>query len=95
MRGARLSVARLCAVQHRYEEAASWLNKAREALDEQGARPLRAIADLMRGSCIAAAMEQVTSPRANLFLDAALKQFCTLERGWLGQAELALSRGSN
>lgn len=42
---ARLSVAHLCAVQGRIDEASDWFAKARVVLEEQGARPLRAICD--------------------------------------------------
>src|SRR5262249_11968927 len=38
---ARLSLAHLCALQRRYEEAVEWFAAARTVLDEQGARPLR------------------------------------------------------
>src|SRR5262249_7790541 len=41
----RLAMARLCALQHRYDEAVDWFAKARAVLDDQGARPLRAIVD--------------------------------------------------
>ena len=41
----RLSLARLCAVDGRVEEAAQWFGQARSALEEQGARPLRATTD--------------------------------------------------
>jgi len=40
---ARLSLARICALQGRHDEAVEWFAKAREVLEEQGARPLRAI----------------------------------------------------
>ena len=46
MQDRRLSLARLCALRGRYDEAADWFAKARAVLEEQGARPLRAIADL-------------------------------------------------
>jgi DNA-binding SARP family transcriptional activator/tetratricopeptide (TPR) repeat protein len=42
---ARLALARLCALTGRVEGAREWFDKARRVLDEQGARPLRAIAD--------------------------------------------------
>jgi len=42
---ARLSLARLCALAGRDEEAAHWFAEARKVLDEQGARPLRALCD--------------------------------------------------
>src|SRR5207249_6897515 len=41
----RLSLARLDGLQGRYDEAADWFARARAVLEEQGARPLRAIAD--------------------------------------------------
>lgn len=44
---ARLSLARLCAVAGRPEEAREWFVRERAVLDEQGARPLRAITDLV------------------------------------------------
>src|SRR5262245_64317678 len=43
MMDGRLALARLCALQQRYDEAVEWFGKARAVLDEQGARPLRAI----------------------------------------------------
>jgi hypothetical protein len=42
---ARLSLARLCALTGRVDQAREWFEKARHVLDEQGARPLRAITD--------------------------------------------------
>jgi len=42
---ARLSLARLCALTGRFDEAREWFEKARRVLDEQGARPLRAVVD--------------------------------------------------
>ena len=45
MRDGRLSLARLCALQGRYEEASQWFASAREVFQEQGGRPLLAIAD--------------------------------------------------
>ena len=41
----RLAMARLCALQGRLDEARQWFAKARTVLEEQGARPLRAICD--------------------------------------------------
>src|SRR5262249_48252352 len=43
---ARLSLARLCALTGRTDEAREWFAAARRVLDEQGALPLRAIVDL-------------------------------------------------
>ncbi|HME70547.1 MAG TPA: hypothetical protein VKM54_11860 [Myxococcota bacterium] len=42
---ARLALARLCALTGRVEEAREWFDKARRVVEEQGARPLRAITD--------------------------------------------------
>jgi tetratricopeptide (TPR) repeat protein len=42
---ARLALARLCALTGRFDEARKWFEKARRVLEEQGARPLRAITD--------------------------------------------------
>jgi tetratricopeptide (TPR) repeat protein len=41
----RLATARLCALGERFDEAGDWFAAARRVFDEQGARPLRAIAD--------------------------------------------------
>ena len=41
----RLALARLSALQQPHAEAVEWFEKARTVLDEQGARPLRAIVD--------------------------------------------------
>ena len=45
MADARVSLARLCGLDGRYEEAKHWFAQARVTLDAQGARPLRAIVD--------------------------------------------------
>jgi hypothetical protein len=42
---ARLSLARVCALTGRWDEAAAWFAEARAVLDAQGARPLRALCD--------------------------------------------------
>jgi len=49
LRDARLSMARLSALQGRYEEVAQWFAKARAVLTEEGFRPLLAIADYDEG----------------------------------------------
>jgi heme-degrading monooxygenase HmoA len=45
MTDARLALARLCALDARHEEAHQWFVEARDVLDHQGARPLRAVVD--------------------------------------------------
>lgn len=86
----RLSLARLCALDGRLDEADHWFAQARQVLEEQGARPLRAVADfdqaLMR---IRAGHPRQARPP----LDAAAGQFQQLGMtGWLRRAEeLALA----
>jgi DNA-binding SARP family transcriptional activator len=45
MTDARLAMARLCALDARHDEAHRWFTAARDVLDHQGARPLRAVVD--------------------------------------------------
>jgi DNA-binding SARP family transcriptional activator len=45
MTDARLAMARLCALEGHADEARNWFTAAREVLDAQGARPLRAVVD--------------------------------------------------
>src|SRR5215472_6313904 len=45
MMDGRLALAPLCALQSRRDGAIDWFARARTVLDEQGARPLRAIVD--------------------------------------------------
>jgi tetratricopeptide (TPR) repeat protein len=84
----RLSMAHLCALQGRYDEAVEWFAKARTVLDEQGARPLRAIVDfdeaLMYCRCGARGDLESAQP----LLDTALQQFHAVGMtGWVRRAE--------
>ena len=45
MTDSRLALGRLCALDGRASDAAWWFDAAREVLDAQGARPLRAVVD--------------------------------------------------
>jgi hypothetical protein len=89
MRDSRLSMAHLCALQNRYDEAREWFAKSRAVLEEQGARPLRAIADFdealmyqRRGAGF------VVGPGKEL-LQAAIEQFEALEMtGWARRAHM-------
>ena len=88
MQDGRLSMARLCALQRRYEEASDWFAQARAVLDEQGARPLRANADLDEAEMYlrraAAGDRQLADP----LLATALEQFRALGMtGWARRAE--------
>jgi class 3 adenylate cyclase/tetratricopeptide (TPR) repeat protein len=88
MMDGRLALARLCALQQRYEEAADWFAKARTVLDEQGARPLRAIVDYDEALMYTRRDIPGDRERAAPLLDAALAQFRTLDMpGWIRRAE--------
>jgi len=91
LRDARLSMARLCALQGRCDEAADWFTKARTVLDEQGARPLRAIVDYDEALMYARRGAEGDAARARPLLDAALSQFRALGMpGWIRRAEAVL-----
>ncbi|MGO9602048.1 MAG: ATP-binding protein [Candidatus Binataceae bacterium] len=88
MRDSRLSLARLCALQRRYDEAAEWFTRSREVLDEQGARPLRAIADYDQALMYQRRGAPGDYERARPFLHIASQQFRALGMtGWLNRAE--------
>jgi len=81
----RLSLARLCALDGRLDEADHWFAQAGLVLDEQGARPLRAIADFDQALMHARAGRP---GQARPALDAAAAQFRRIGMtGWLRQAE--------
>lgn len=85
---ARLELARLCALQGKYHEASEWFAKARAVLDEQGARPLRAICDYDEALMYARRGTDVDRERALPLLDAALAQFREIGMtGWARRAE--------
>ena len=81
----RLSLARLCAVDGRLEEASHWFGQARSALEEQGARPLRAIADFDHALMHA---RHGRHAAARPLLEAAAGRFERIGMtGWLRRAE--------
>jgi DNA-binding SARP family transcriptional activator len=81
----RLSLARLCALDGRAEEAGHWFGRARSVLARQGARPLRAITDFDQALMQA---RQGNHPGARPLLEAAAGQFQRLGMsGWLRRAE--------
>src|SRR5262245_13698027 len=83
----RLAMARLCALQQRYNEAVDWFAKARTVLDQQGARPLRAIVDFDEALMYARRGEPGDAERARPLLDAALARFRSLGMpGWIRRA---------
>jgi class 3 adenylate cyclase len=78
MRDTRLSIARLCALQGRYEEASEWFAKARAVLDEEGWRPLHAICDYDEALMYLRRNMPGDGARARPLLEAATQQFRTL-----------------
>ena len=86
----RLSLAHLCALQGRYGEASKWFAKARQILDEQGARPLRAISDYDEALMYLRRAAPGDVERAQPFLAAASRQFEALGMtGWIRRAQQA------
>jgi hypothetical protein len=85
MMDVRLSIARLCAVDGRPEEAAHWFGQARSVLAEQEARPLRAITDFDE-ALMHARLGRHASARP--LLEAAVGQFQRIGMtGWQRRAE--------
>ena len=85
---ARLSLARLCALTGRFDEAREWFEKARHVLDEQRARPLRAIVDFDEAWMEVRRGEAGNRERALELLNAARGPFESIGMpGWLRRAE--------
>jgi tetratricopeptide (TPR) repeat protein len=90
---ARLAMAQLCALQGRHDEASEWFQKAREVLDEQGARPLRAIVEYYEALMYVRRGAEGDRERTAPLLEAALAQFRAIGMpGWSRRAE-ELRRG--
>jgi class 3 adenylate cyclase/tetratricopeptide (TPR) repeat protein len=99
----RLSLARLCALQGRLDEARHWFAEARMVLDEQGARPLRAICDYDEALALirheGRGMRDEGFPadvrvECERLLGAALDQFREIGMtGWIRRAEALLAGG--
>ncbi len=86
----RLELAHLCALQGRDDEASAWFAKAREVLDKQGARPLRAMADYDEALMYLRRGASGDRDRAKPLLATAARQFQSLGMtGWLRCAEQA------
>jgi hypothetical protein len=89
----RLSLARLSALQGRYDEAGEWFVMSRAVLEEQGARPLRAIADFDEALMYVRRGAAGDKSRASSLLIAAIDQFRSLGMtGWLRRAQGLASR---
>ena len=92
MRDSRLSLARLCALQNRFDEASDWFARAREVLDEQGARPLRALADYDEATMYLRRSVNGDMRSALPLLESARDQFRSIGMtGWLQRADDTLS----
>jgi hypothetical protein len=88
MQDPRRSMACLCALQGRHDEAVEWFARARAVLEEQGARPLRAITDFDEALMYIRRGAPGDRERASPLLDAALQQFRALGMtGWTRRAE--------
>ncbi len=88
MRDGRLSMARLCALQRRYDEASEWFAQARVVLEEQGARPLRAITDYDEALMFLRRADAGDRESARPLLKVAAEQFRNIGMtGWLRRAE--------
>jgi predicted adenine nucleotide alpha hydrolase (AANH) superfamily ATPase len=84
-------MAQISALHGRYDETADWFAKARDVLDEQGARPLRALADFDAALMYQRRVALGDQERAASLMDTALRQFRELGMiGWISRAEATL-----
>jgi class 3 adenylate cyclase/tetratricopeptide (TPR) repeat protein len=85
---ARRALGQLCALGGRFDEARQWFDRARSVLEEQGARPLRALVDLDEARMEVRRGERADHARPLVLLDAARGQFEAIGMpGWLRRAE--------
>ncbi|MEX2246226.1 MAG: protein kinase [Dehalococcoidia bacterium] len=88
MQDGRAALARLCALQGRYDEASHWFAEARRVTEEQGARPCRAIIDYDEALMYGRRGADGDRERALPLLDAALAQFREIGMtGWTKRGE--------
>jgi DNA-binding SARP family transcriptional activator len=89
----RLSLARLCALTGRYDEAGSWFAKARTVLADMGARPLLAVVDFDEALMYARRGCPGDAGLARPLLDTARRQFADIGMtGWLRRADELAAR---
>jgi len=89
----RLTLARLCALDGRYDEAVSWFAEARPVLAEMEARPLLAVADYDEALMYARRAGPGDAALARPLLDAARRQFTDIGMtGWLRRADELAAR---
>jgi DNA-binding winged helix-turn-helix (wHTH) protein/tetratricopeptide (TPR) repeat protein len=85
---ARLSLARLCALAGRFDEAEKCFGEARRVLDEQDAQPLRAFCDHDEARALLRRGRSGDRPRALELLERAATRFQRVGMsGWLRRAE--------
>src|SRR5262249_8792801 len=83
----RLALAWVCALTGRHDEASEWFARARAVLEEQGARPLRSIADFDEALMFQRRSAPGDRERARALLDLARRWFEELGMtGWLRRA---------
>jgi ATP/maltotriose-dependent transcriptional regulator MalT len=88
MADGRLALARLCTVNGRHDEALGWFAEARRALDEEGAKPLRAVCDLDEATMRLRRGAPGDAEAAEELRREAIRQFEALGMtGWLRRAE--------
>jgi hypothetical protein len=88
MMDGRHAMAQLCALSGRIDESRGWFAEARAALDEQGARPLRAIVDYDEALMEVRRGADGDRSRARELLDAAMAQFAEIDMdGWTRRGE--------
>jgi class 3 adenylate cyclase/tetratricopeptide (TPR) repeat protein len=92
MTDARMSLAELCGLQGRFDEAAEWFAKARAVLDAEGSLPMRARTDFYEARMYLRRDAPGDRARAATLLHAALEQFRTIGMtGWAPRAEEMLA----
>lgn len=95
MADGRLALARLYALLGRCDDARDWFARSRTILDEQGARPLRAIVDYDQALMYARRAASGDRERSAPLLEAALVQFRAIGMpGWIRRAEHLLESGT-
>jgi tetratricopeptide (TPR) repeat protein len=93
LRDGRRSLAHLCALQGRYEEAEEWFEASGRTLENLGGRPARAMVDYDVALMLVRRDRAADAERAQLQAESALRQFGILGMpGWVRRAELLLGR---
>jgi DNA-binding CsgD family transcriptional regulator len=88
MHDGRHALAQVCALRGRHDEAIEWFAKAREVLEQQGARTLRAIVDYDEALMYVRRGRRGDRGRATPLVAAALSQFRDIGMtGWITRGE--------